>query len=310
MNAFAICSLIGIIFYVLLFNWELLKIFLIVYGLYTLLTYAYYPFGFKFNTTRKKVGIVTWSQPSSPEIYGHIKIRFSKALAFIQKLNSTSNVHFTPTHLVVKALGDAIAKYPNLNCRIVFGQFVPYDGVDISCLVALDGGSDLTMACYRKVDQKSLYQIAEEASKLVNSSRTGERRKQHGKTNLPFKLLPTCLGGILGEIGSWISISLGLNLPFLGLEKSPGGVATITNIGMLGGELIYAPMPTLLRISVIFVMHPIKDDIVVENGEMKIDKVLTIAATVDHRFIDGVEALEAQNYVKKMLENPEEYFKF
>ena len=56
-------------------------------------------------------------------------------------------------------------------------------------------------------------------------------------------------------------------------------------------------------------MNTIRDEVVVENGELIIDKVLTIATTIDHRFIDGVNALKAQNFLLQVLEDPEKYLK-
>jgi pyruvate dehydrogenase E2 component (dihydrolipoamide acetyltransferase) len=75
----------------------------------------------------------------------------------------------------------------------------------------------------------------------------------------------------------------------------------------MGSELIYAPFPTILKIPLILVMNSIKDDVVVEDGKLGIDKVMTVAITVDHRFIDGVHALAAQNHLQKVLEDPEKY---
>ena len=307
MNGLAVCSILGLLFYVLLCNWQLLEIFLYVSGAYLVLTYIYYPYGSQYNTLRKKVSIVTWSEPYGPEILSCLKVRFSNALALLDRLNSEGKAHLTPTHLVVKAVADTLSKFPNLNSKLVFGNIVPYPTVDVSCLVALDEGHDLGFLCFREADRKSASDLANEAKNRVVSARTGEERKKHTKAVGPFKLIPTCLGGILGEVTAWLVVTLGLDLSVFGLEKHPCGPAVITNIGTMGAEVIYAPFPTILKIPLILVMNTIQDDVVVEDGKLVVDKVLTLAITVDHRFIDGVHALAAQNHLKKVLEDPEKY---
>lgn len=309
MNGLAVCSMLGLVFYVLMFNWELLNIFLYVSSGYLILTYLYYPYWSPYNSLRKKVSIVSWSDPYGPEIYSQIKVRFSKALNMIEGLNSEGKAHITPTHLVIKAVADTLSKFPALNGKLAFGSFVPYETVDVSCLVALDGGSDLNFVCFRGADCKSLRDIAAEAQSNVVSARSGEDRKMHSKASGPFKLIPTCVGGIMVEVVSWLAITVGIDLSLFGVKKHTCGPAVITNIGTMGADLIYAPFPPMLRLPVILVMNTIKDEVVVDNGELTIDKVLTIAATIDHRFIDGVQALKAQNFLQQVLEDPEKYLK-
>ena len=309
MNALAICALLASIFYVLFFNWELLKIYIIVFSIYSIISLIYYPFGSKFNTSRKKVGIVTWSEPYGPEIFCCLRVRFSKALALIADACKATGKHVTPTHLVTKALAEVLKQFPELNAKLAFGCIVPYKTIDVTCLVSLDEGHDLGLVCFRGADNKSLLDITTEASKRVDSVRTGEERKQHKKATGPLALIPTCIGGVFVEIVSWLIISLGLDFSFAGLEKHPGGAAVITNIGMLGAELVYAPFPTFLRVPVIIVMHTIRDEIVVDNGQLGIEKMITIAVTIDHRFIDGVRAIKAQSLLKTILEDPESYIK-
>lgn len=309
MNGLAVCFLLASILYVLLFNWELLQIFLSVYFIYLILTYIFYPYGNSYNSTRKKISLTTWSEPYSPEIYSCLQVRFSKAMNFIADLKKNTGQHVTPTHLVCKAMAEVLKKFPELNTKLAFGNIVPYDTIDVSCLVAMDEGSDLGFVCFRDAGQKTLSDIAKEAETMVNSVKTGEEKKNFKKASGPFALVPTCIGGVVIEICSWISVPLGIGLPMFGIKKHPCGPACITNVGVLGAELVYAPFPTILKLPVIVVMHTIKDDIFVVNGEAVIEKGITLAVTIDHRFIDGIKAMRALDYFKEILENPDEFIK-
>ena len=304
-----ICFLFASIFYVLIFNWSLLKIFLCVYSLYLFLTYLYYPYNAPYNSSRKKVALVTWGEPYGPEIYSSLRVRFSNALHFISDAKSISGKHVTPTHLVAKAMAEVLKAFPKLNTKLAFGSLVPYDTVDVSCLVSMDEGSDLGFVCFRSAGEKTVSEIAAESESRVSSVKTGEEKKKFKKAGSPFVLLPTCLGGVLIEVCSWLSVPLGLDLSFIGIQRHPCGPAVITNIGVMGAELIYAPFPTMLRLPVIIVMHTIKDEVVVENGQPAIDKIIDLAITIDHRFVDGQEAMQALDLLKQILEHPQDFLK-
>ena len=67
------------------------------------------------------------------------------ALAFIAEKREQTGQRITITHLVGKAVAQALEKEPTLNGRITFGRFVPHDTVDVTYLVSLDGGNDLAL---------------------------------------------------------------------------------------------------------------------------------------------------------------------
>ena len=279
-----------------------------MFCVYILLSVVFFPFRSQFNTTRKKLAIVCWSDPYGPEIYSKLKIRFSKALSMLERIKQTTGKHVTTTHLVCKAAAEVLKKFPKLNGKISFGNFVPYESVDVSCLVALDSGSDLGYLCYREADKKSLINIAEEADNRFTSVRSGKERNDYKKASSPFNFIPTCGGGIIIEVISFISVSLGISLPMFGVTKHAMGSVVITNIGMLGGsEVVYGPLPPMAKCPALIVVTNIKDEIFVNNGELFIDKGLTMCITLDHRFVNGVEASKAQNLLKRILEDPESF---
>lgn len=48
-----------------------------------------------------------------------------------------------------------------------------------------------------------------------------------------------------------------------------------------------------------------RDEPVVRDGEIVVRKVLTIAATIDHRFMDGTQGAVLAQTVRKYFANPE-----
>ena len=83
----------------------------------------------------------------------------------------------------------------------------------------------------------------------------------------------------------------------------------ITNVGSGGVEVGYAPFPTVLKVPGLLALSSIREEPIIDNGVIAVDKVLTIFATVDHRFGDATRAVQMMHEMQKRLENPEEYLK-
>lgn len=88
------------------------------------------------------------------------------------------------------------------------------------------------------------------------------------------------------------------------LEEMRDSTFTITNIGSLGGGFLSVPMINYPEVAILGV-HLIKDMPVVENGQVKVGKVLPVSLSFDHRVVDGAEAVKFGNAVIKYLEDVE-----
>jgi pyruvate dehydrogenase E2 component (dihydrolipoamide acetyltransferase) len=88
------------------------------------------------------------------------------------------------------------------------------------------------------------------------------------------------------------------------LEGIGRGVFTITNLGMFGVEefsaIINPPESAILAVGAI------REGVVVENGQMRPTRLMTVTLSVDHRVIDGVIAAQFLKTLKELLENPEQ----
>ncbi|CAG9325100.1 unnamed protein product [Blepharisma stoltei] len=255
--------------------------------------------------------ISTWSDPSGPEIYTQIKVRFTNALEFLEKASKETGKKVTVTHLVCRSVGEAVKYFPELNGKLMFGNFVPFDTIDVSCLVALEEGKDLGFICFKDIDHKDLATIYDETQKKVGSIRgkEGEERKIHEKVSAPFKLIPTCVGAIIMETFSWLGGSIGLDLPMFNLKRHPFGCATVTNVGTFNVETIYGPFPPVERIAMLVVISSTRDEAIVVDGQIVVEKVLTMTVTFDNRFIDGHRAAKAASKMKEVLERPGDFLK-
>ncbi len=255
------------------------------------------------NSTRRKLAIATWSRPTEGNIYGKMTVDCSAALRYIAALRESSGEKVTMTHLVIKAVGEALKQVPTMNGRIVFGRYVPFDTVDVSCLVALQEGADLAKVKVCDVDKKSVVDIAKElrarAEKLI-AGKDDDFEKSKGV----LRALPTWLLKPLIWAVGWLSSALGASIPALGVEPFPFGSCIITSVGMLGVDEGYAPPTPFARTPLLVLIGAVADRPAVVDGELAITPQMILTATIDHRFMDGFQGGTLVRIMRQVMADP------
>ena len=104
-------------------------------------------------------------------------------------------------------------------------------------------------------------------------------------------------------------VAIGISAKPLGLRKNPSGTAMITNVGTFNIEVAYPPFPPILRVPIMIALSSIRDEAVVEEGELKVERILTVNVGVDHRFIDGYRVSKMLRTLKLYMEEPREYLR-
>jgi len=249
--------------------------------------------------------ISTWSAPSEGTIFGVSELNAEPVTEFMNKYQQVTGSKLTITTVILKALGVAFREAPTLNCRIVCDKFVPNQTIDLSCLVALDDGKDLASAKIVKADEKTFSQITEELNKKAEKLRK-HQDKDFEATTSTLKILPVFLIKIIVEVAGWLSGSLGMNIPALGVRPFPFGTAMVTSVGMLGVEQAFVPFTPFARVSLLLMIGQIVKKPVVVDDKIVIRRQITLTATIDHRFVDGTEAAKLAKRLKFLVENPTE----
>jgi pyruvate dehydrogenase E2 component (dihydrolipoamide acetyltransferase) len=255
-------------------------------------------------TTRRKLAISTWREPHEPNIYSKLTVDAGPALAYLDRLRHETGEKVTITHLVGRACALALAEAPTLNGRIVWGTFRPHDTVDVCYLVALQEGKDLAKAKIERADGKSTVQIARELRERAEKLRAGEDRDFEKSKGL-IRLLPTwLLRRLLGFTG-WLTGALGVSFPAAGLERFPFGSCIVTSVGMFGLDEGYAPPTPFARVPLYILVGAVREQPAVVDGQVVPRPMLTITATIDHRFIDGFQGGVLARTMRAIFETPE-----
>jgi len=88
----------------------------------------------------------------------------------------------------------------------------------------------------------------------------------------------------------------------LTIDELTGGTFTISNGGVYG-SLVSTPIINPPQ-SAILGMHKIQERPVAENGQVVIRPMMYLALSYDHRIIDGREAVQCLDAMRRMLEDP------
>jgi pyruvate dehydrogenase E2 component (dihydrolipoamide acetyltransferase) len=252
---------------------------------------------------RRKLAIATWKAPTEGNIYGKLTVDATEAVAYIAHLRQTTGERVTITHLVGKAVADALAKAPGLNGYIRFGKYIQHKTVDIAFLVALEEGADLAKAKICELDTKSVVDVARELKALAQKLHKGEDEEFESAKGL-LRLFPTWILSKIVWLSGFLTSSLGISFKPAKISAFPFGSCIVTSIGMFGLDEGFVPPTPFARVPVYVLIGAMNDRPAVHNGELTIRKKLTITATIDHRFMDGFEGGVLAKTIRSMIENP------
>lgn len=258
----------------------------------------------------RRMAAVAWSAPDDPTIYGTIDLDMTEALDFLSKESERTGEHLTVTHLVTKALADTLAEHPECNCVIRRGRIFERDDVDVSVLVAVppedaehEQEADLSGAIVRNADRKSIAEIAREIREGARKVRKHQDPLLE-KTKQLFNLLPPVVMGPLLRLVARLQYDFNLDLSSVGVPNDPFGSAIVTSVGMLGISEAFPPLLTFTRAPAILAVGAVEDKPGVREGQVMVTPTMRIAATFDHRVIDGFQGGKLAKTFKGIMNDP------
>jgi pyruvate/2-oxoglutarate dehydrogenase complex dihydrolipoamide acyltransferase (E2) component len=257
----------------------------------------------------RKLAIGSWKTAYDPTVYGTMTLRMDKSLAYIEAFRQKTGIRLTVTHLLAKAMAEALRRCPDANAILRFNKIYLRKQITISTLVVqTDGGKvDLTSAKIDDAEQKSLREISAELEAAVQKVRQRkDEMLEKGKGTI--QRMPYMFLNFFTWLISFLMYTLNLDMRWAGMPRDAFGSAIITNVGSLGLDTAYVPLVPYTRVPIFIAPGAIKDAAVVEDGKVVPGKIMNVNASFDHRFIDGFHASILANTLREMLENPFEHF--
>ena len=187
----------------------------------------------------RKIAMATWRPRTDPTIRPRLISKPLKLLEYIDQVRHATGQHLTPVDLVGRAAGKVVEALPGLNGRVVFGSFLPSPTIDCFFVVSLRtdpvsgveaASTDLSGTVVRRVNEKPPWVIAKELADRAGRIRH-DNDPQFKQLKAMVKGLPPLLLRPLMEGIGFVTESLQLALPFLGLEARPYGSMLVSNVG-------------------------------------------------------------------------------
>jgi pyruvate dehydrogenase E2 component (dihydrolipoamide acetyltransferase) len=257
-------------------------------------------------TLRRKLAIATWDAPREGNIYGKLVLDARPALEYIERRRAETGVKLTLTHIATRALSLALRDASGLNGYISRGRFLKHETVDLSVIVAINGGENLSAVKLERADEMSISEIAETLNERVNRVRVGD--DESFKQNMMVaKRTPWFLLKPLLKFVGWLSTTLGWSIPAFGVRAFPFGAGILTNVGVFGVDEAYVPPTPFAGVPLYLLLGVTRDAPYVDEGEVKVRQEITLTATMDHRFVDGAQAAQLARCLREVFADPERF---
>ncbi len=255
----------------------------------------------------RKIAAATWRRPSDPQIYGDMELDATAVLEFIEEARSATGVPLTITHLVGKAVAYALAENIDLNVKLRGRHFVSREGVDVFFIVSAEKGSELSGVKVAGADRKAVVEIARELAERAARIRSGDD-VELGKTKKVIGSTPVKLLGLTTRLAAWLTTDLGLDLKRFGLPREPFGSAMVSSVGMFGIQHAYAPLSPYYRFPFLILVGEVAPKpVVVGDGKIEARPMVSLSATMDHRYLDGFHAARLATSAREYLEDPKRF---
>jgi len=257
----------------------------------------------KFNLPWRLMAATLYSPPRDGKVFGLIDVDVTAIEEYIKEQRRAGN-KLTMTAFVICAVGRTLARHPEVNCHIRRGKLVPRDYIDVMCSVGIKGGEEMAAVRICEAHLKSASQVAEEIRNLAFDVRQGQEGKVM-RNKYTLTKIPWPLRGWVYKLIRWIVHDLGINLGFMGYTDSAFGSIMLSNIGTVGLTYGWPALLPAAKIPAVVNMGKCEQKPVVRGKKIVIRTILPLAATFDHRIVDGMHAGKMSRGVARILANPE-----
>jgi pyruvate dehydrogenase E2 component (dihydrolipoamide acetyltransferase) len=255
-------------------------------------------------TTYRKIAIASWRHPRDPTTYSWIDLPVETAEKFLNSFEA--EIAPTLTHFVALIMGDCVNRQPEFNRFLKGGRLHPRKSTDafITTLLRNKKGNDLSGFVLRNVTEMSLVDAAANSAKETERLRKGED-KEMVAVQRKIELMPSILMRPVMALQELVGYRLNWNPKWVGMPKDRFGSFIISNIGALGLERGLIPLSPYSRCPIIIGLGKPREEPVARNGQVRVERVITMSMTFDHRFADGIQGAMVLRRFQKIFANPE-----
>lgn len=257
-----------------------------------------------FDTDWRRVTAALYQKPRDSKIFGSIELDVTDLEEFIQ-IKRKEKFKITLTHIILLLFSRSIHQnVPELNCFVRRGHIIPRSSVDVSLSVLGNDGA-LSSVKVQHAEKLTLKGVHDALQAEIAEARKGEGKHVRRAKNLLPKI-PWPFRQWLVNLIRWVTVDLGLPLPFLGVNPDSFGTFVLSNLGSIGLDIGYPALAPFSNVAMVVTMGSVTSKPVVYQGQIAIRRMLTISAAVDHRVVDASQIGRLFLSLKTMVKHPEQ----
>lgn len=258
----------------------------------------------RYNNHWRQMAAAIFEKPNDGKVSGIRDFNMDNVALAMEQWNADGH-RVTYTHVFMSMMGRAMAEYaPELNAHCQWGKTIARDDIVVSTAVTVNG-KDLTTVKIHHADQKSIFELSKETNNFVAERRSGKDEKGMSSRNTLAKVPWPFRKWVFKSI-RWTTYELGLEIPGTGLSKDMFGSVLISNLGSLGVEYGIPALMPASNLSFVFAIGKVQEKAVVRDGQVVPGLMLPVAATFDHRVVDGYHISKLVKGLDYYTENPHE----
>lgn len=258
------------------------------------------------HTHWRKIASTIYKKPTDSKIFGQSDIDVTRLDEFIAQ-NRKNGLKITYTHIFTSILARCLLEEaPEFNTYIRLGKVKARPSIDVMISVLkADGGMGSIKV--ENADKLSLSDIEKMFSRNISSSRKGKEKHHKNSKNL-LASLPWPLRGWFFKLYKTVIIDWGISVRPLGYTANNFGSVILTNIGSIGLDTGYPALMPSSNVALVFVLGGIQKKPIVINDKIVIRKMMTVSVAIDHRLADASHGGKLLRYIKRAIQDPENYF--
>ena len=254
------------------------------------------------NTSWRKTASTIYKKPVDSKIFGSVEIDITDLENYIAEKRK-SGVKITLTHFFLVATARAIKEIPELNTYVKRGNIYSHEQISATVSVLLQSGE---MGSVKMLNADKLT-LTESAIKLKEEIQKTYKGDENATMQMKEKLaaIPWPLRGWVYQSIKYITTTLGISIPPLGLSANNFGSFILSNIGSIGLDIGYPALMPSANIAFVLILGGVTKKPWVVNDEIVPRSILMLGAALDHRVIDASHGGKLFRLLKRFVKNPE-----
>jgi len=255
------------------------------------------------NTSWRKTALTIYKKPVDSKIFGSVEIDITDLEKYIAKKRK-SGIKITLTHFFLVATARAIKEQvPELNTYVKRGNIYSHEQIDATVSVLLHSG-EMGSVKIQNVDKLTLTESAKKLKEEIQKTHYGD---ENATMQMKEKLaaIPWPLRGWVYQSIKYITTTLGISIPPLGLSANNFGSYILSNIGSLGLDIGYPALMPSANIAFVLILGGVTKKPWVVNDEIVPRSILMLGAALDHRIIDASHGGKLFKQLKRFVNDPE-----